>query len=151
MDKQNRQPDRQTDIQEDSQTAIFPNQDVSVRICKSHQNSGIRWFRISGWTGNDKVMNDLNAERWTRSFVFFQDKMNNFEEESEIFKNGPTKNTKSVIFSLNNEVGSLAQALTVFKVRVLTPYLSKIFIWLFVSVFERFYKENIFPHLGKRG
>ncbi|OQV18194.1 Tryptophan 5-hydroxylase 1 [Hypsibius exemplaris] len=44
-----------------------------------------------------------------------KDKMNNFEEESDIFKNGPTKNTKSVIFSLNNEVGSLAKALTVFK------------------------------------
>ncbi|XP_055341908.1 tryptophan 5-hydroxylase 1-like [Paramacrobiotus metropolitanus] len=44
-----------------------------------------------------------------------KDEMNNFAEESELFKKGTTKNTKSVVFSLKNELGSLANALTVFK------------------------------------
>lgn len=47
-----------------------------------------------------------------------QDELQNFEEESELFKHGTTKDTKSVVFSLKNDVGNLANALTVFKVGV---------------------------------
>ncbi|GAU96069.1 hypothetical protein RvY_07564 [Ramazzottius varieornatus] len=47
--------------------------------------------------------------------LFEKDKLQNFEEESEVFKKGTTRDTKSVVFSLRNEVDSLTQALTVFR------------------------------------